>query len=199
MAAEIGSPAPAGRPGPKKPRPANQAPATRVGDPDRKKPATAPKGDQLDITGIRAQMFNLEAQIANLKLQEEQRLGTILNDQLDYLEQVAAVQRNTLNFSLAKTSSQRSALPLFIEYQSIDYSYLKQIEGREQFFSRQINQLDAYVADFRERSNSKLAQINARALAGSSEIDNRISALRVMIGEISSSPLTKDLLAERLR
>lgn len=199
MAAEIGAQIPAGRRGPKKPRPGQQAPAKRGGDQAGKKPADTPKGDQLDITGIRAQMFNLEAQIANLKLQEEQRLGTILNDQLSYLEQVAAVQRSTLNFSLAKTSSQRSALPVHIEYQSVDYSYLKQIEGREQFFQGQIDRLDAYVAGVRARSNSHLAQINARALAGTSEIDNRISSLRLMIGEISSSPLTKDLLAEQLR
>ncbi len=198
MAAEIGSAVLTGRQGPKKARKAKQAPADVGGVQEGKKQA-APRRDQLDITSIRSQVFSLEAQIANLKLQEEQRLGSILNDQLDYLEQVAAVQRGTLDYSLAKTSAQRGALPVFIEYQSIDYSYLKQIEGREQFFQRQINQLDAYVADLRGRSNAKLAQVNAKALAGSSEIDDRISALRIMIGELSSSPLTKDLLAERLR
>ncbi|MBM3269217.1 MAG: hypothetical protein FJZ01_16370 [Candidatus Sericytochromatia bacterium] len=198
MAGELSAPVPAGR-GPKKPRPHGQA--QKPGGPAsaRPQPASPPGGDQLDITSIRARMFDLEAQIANLKLQEEQRLGKVLNDQLTYLEQTAAVQRATLNFSLAKASSQRAALPVFIEYQSIDYSYLKQIEGREQVFQRQIDRLDAYVSDMRVRSNSKLAQINAKALAGTTEIDHRITALRAMIGEISASPLTRDLLAERLR
>jgi hypothetical protein len=200
MSGEFGAPIQAGQPGPKKPRKAGAAPAAaQGGHQTARKPAAQPAGDTLDFTSIRAQVFDLEARIANLKLQEEQRLGTILNDQLSYLEQVASVQRATLNYSLARTTAQRGALPVYIEYQSVDYSYLKQIEGREQFFQRQIDSLDAYVQDMRQRSNNRLAQVNAKALAGTAEIDNRIHSLRLMIGEISSSPLTRDLLAERLR
>jgi len=185
-------------------------------------PAAPPMpGDNLSLTQIRGEVMNLEVRITEFKMQEEQRLGGMLDQQLSFLEGVAKDQKDVLmgnldvtkqelGAKLERVSKYRDLLPAVVEYGSEDYAHHMQITDREQDVMKQMSQaeiqtmrqvhvLDNYVASFRTRSNPMLAQINAKTLAGSDEMDKRIQALRSMIGELGSSPLSRDLIATRFK
>lgn len=185
--------------------------AQRVSQPQTRtvasKPVAAPvaqgaalqQGDGVSLGNIRANILNLEAQITQFKLQEEQHLAGVLNTQLDTLEASASERRDTLTKALKIISDQRLMLPGVIENHSVPHSFLRQIEGQESVVMDAQNRLEGYVADLRKRSNVILARTNSNTLAGTDNMDHRIADLRRMIGEISSSPLTRDLLASKMR
>lgn len=156
-------------------------------------------GDTLNISTVRTNVLQLEAQIAQFKLMEEQQLGNLLNSKLTELENAAASRRQVLNQSLNIVSEQRAQLPMYIENRSVEYSYMRQIEGQENAIMDVQNRLEAYLGQVRGRANTLLAQVNAEVTAGTGDVDNRIAALRKMIGEISASPLTRNLQANQLR
>ena len=163
------------------------------------KGAALQQGDAVSISSIRSNILNLEAQITQFKLQEEQQLSGVLNQQLDTLESSASERRETLTKALKIISDQRLMLPGVVENHSIDHSFMRQIEGQESVVLDAQNRLEGYVADLRKRSNVLLARTNANTHAATPDMDIRINELRRMIGEISASPLTRDLLASRLK
>ncbi len=167
------------------------------------------KNMETKMEQVRLEMENqlkqsqLEAQrmMVPFKLTEEKTLGGILNDQLSHLETVVSKVHERLDKQLDQTSAQKGQLPLILDNKSVEYSFYKQIEGQEDKINDKIKALESYVQGMRTRSNSLLAKVNSNVdiVEGTGAIDKRIADLRHMIGELSASPYTKDLLASRLR
>ena len=89
------------------------------------------QGDSVTLSNVRSNILQLEAQITQFKLQEEQQLGQLLNEQLSQLEQSASQRRNALNVAMQTIGNQYVALPAVMDSQSVAYSLHKQIESQQ--------------------------------------------------------------------
>jgi hypothetical protein len=150
-----------------------------------------------------ARQSQLEAQkqILPFKQEEEKQLADVLNDQLSYLEDVVGGVKSGLNGDLNETTALKGKLPLIMDNKSVDYSLYTQIEGQEDKIRTKINKLDSYVQGIRARSNALIAKVSSDPdiVGGTAKIDKRIADLRQMLGELSASPFTKDLIASRIK
>lgn len=187
--------------------------------PQQTAPTTAMGQDRMSLSQIRSSEMNLQAKITELKLKEESYLSGMLNEQLDFLQQVASEQKDALlgnlqtekaglEGKLERISQYRQLLPDVVEYGSLDYAHHMQISDREQQVLNQISSaesrtmkqimvLDNYVSNVRHRANGMIAKVNSHTLAGSGEMDQRIASLRSFLGELASSPISGNLIAAR--
>jgi hypothetical protein len=150
---------------------------------------------------MRQSQLEAQKEILPFRQEEEKQLSGLLNEQLSYLEDVVKDVKGGLNGELNQTTALKGKLPLIMDNKSVDYSLYRQIEGQEEKINNKINRLDDYVQGIRSRSNNLLAKVNSDPdiVSGTAKIDKRISDLRQMLGELSASPFTKDLLAARLK
>lgn len=177
--------------------------------------------DGLQLSNIRSQVLDMEAKIAELKLKEEAYLAGMLNEQLDFLQGVAAEQKDFLMASLSneidslgdkleRVSAYRELLPEVVEYGSIDYAHHMQISDREQGVlnemsaaeartMQQIDTLESYVSDVRTRANGFISRVNSDTAAGTDDMDKRLASLRSFLGELASSPISRNLIAARFQ